>query len=323
MKAFNIKIQPYEYWPFWLFYAPILPLWLWYALRSKSTTYFCKVNPGIEFGGFLDYSKHRILEQISPEVQPKTWYVHQKSEVHQLPDFPFVVKPDVGERGVNVEVIRSKEEWEKYSLTTQLILQEFVPYPLEFGVFYVRKPDAHQGEILSITAKEFLVFPADGRQTLQEFVQHHPRAKNREDYLRNKFKDQWEVVLPKGEQLILEPIGNHNRGTRFYDATALNNAQLNQKIDEIAQQIKGFFYGRFDVKAASIEAFQKGEFMVIEVNGANSEPTHIYDDQFTLFQAYKEVARHLKYQFEIAQFHPKTHRSIHFYRAILRRLVSN
>lgn len=323
MRVFKLNIPPYEYWPFWLFYAPVVPLWLWYALRSKSSTYFCKVNPGIEFGGFLDYSKHQILAQVPQEFEPNTLFISHKDECHEKPNFPFVVKPDVGERGVNVEVIRSFQDWKNYPIKENLILQNYIDWPLEFGVFYVRKPNEEKGSILSITGKEFLVFEGNGQQTLKEFVVENPRARQRENYLKEKFKNQWETVLSKGKQLFLEPIGNHNRGTRFYDASDLKTTELIEKIDAIAQQINGFYYGRFDVKAVSIEEFQQGKFMVLEVNGANSEPTHIYDENFNLWQAYREVGRHLKHQFDIAKFHPKTHRASLFYQAIFRRLIRN
>jgi hypothetical protein len=35
-------------------------------------------------------------------------------------------------------------------------------------------------------------------------------------------------------------------------------------------------------------------FCIIELNGAGSEPTHIYDPGHSLFFAWKEIARHFK-----------------------------
>jgi hypothetical protein len=35
-------------------------------------------------------------------------------------------------------------------------------------------------------------------------------------------------------------------------------------------------------------------FSIIELNGAGSEPTHIYDPGHSLFFAWKEIARHFK-----------------------------
>src|SRR5690606_21414710 len=202
------KITEYEYWPLWVFYAPFVPYWLLNSFKSRSFSYFCKVNPGIEFGGFLDYSKSKILGQIPEEFKPKTRFVYNKSDIKNLPEFPFVVKPDMGERGVHVEVIRSNEDWENYPLMKNLILQDFIDLPLEFGIFFAQIPDENSGEIVSITGKEFLIYKADGQSTLEEFISKNPRAISRIDYLKNKFKKDWHKIHPKGTEILLEPVGN-------------------------------------------------------------------------------------------------------------------
>src|SRR5690606_24422615 len=177
------------------------------------------------------------------------------------------------------------------------------------------------GEILSITGKEFLIYKADGKSTLEEFVSKNPRAFSRMSYLNEKFKMDWHTVHPKGTKILLEPIGNHNRGTRFLDASQLISPELTKAITNIANQIEGFHYGRFDIKTTSVEEFQQGKFKILEVNGANSEPTHIYDEKFSLIQAYKQVKRHLDLQYKISKKHSKTHYSKAFYKAVIERLV--
>lgn len=303
----------------WLFYAPFVPYWFWNSVKSRSFSYFCKVNPGMEFGGFLDYSKYKILKQIPDEFKPKTQFISKKSEAENLPDFPFVIKPDLGERGVNVEVIKSVEDWGNYPLKENLILQEYVDFPLEFGIFYVQT-DENSGEILSITGKEFLVYTADGNSTLEEFVLSNPRSISRISYLKEKFGNDWKKIHPKGTEILLEPIGNHNRGTKFYDASHLNSIELTKIISEISKNIEGFHYGRFDVKAKSEEELQSGKFIILEINGANSEPTHIYDPDYSLIQAYKEVKRHFDIQYKISRKQPKNYSSSAFYKAVLKRI---
>lgn len=316
--AFKRNFAEYEYWPYWLFFAPFLPYWIWNSVRSGSFSYFCKVNPGMEFGGFLDYSKYKILQQIPEEFKPKTQLLSTKSELSRA--FPFVVKPDFGERGKNVEVIRSVEDWEKYPLDQNLIVQDFVELPLEFGVFYAQLPDENKGRILSITGKEFLVYKADGNSTLKEFVENHPRTVSRIQYLKHKFHDQWESILPENTEILLEPIGNHNRGTRFYDASHLISEKLTHQIDKIAKGIEGFHYGRFDVKSQSESDFSEGKFIILEINGANSEPTHVYDSKFSLIQAYKEVKRHFDVQYAISKSQPKRHSDLDFFKAVWKRI---
>jgi hypothetical protein len=53
------------------------------------------------------------------------------------------------------------------------------------------------------------------------------------------------------------------------------------------------------VRAASIEALQRGEFQVIELNGVSAEPTHIYDPAVTLCQAYAAMRAQWRMAFEI------------------------
>lgn len=274
----------------------------------------------MKFGGFLDYSKFEVLQQISSEFRPGTKLIRNKNQFRPN-KFPFIVKPDLGERGVNVELVKNEKDWANYPLREDLIIQEFVDFPLEFGIFYARIPGEEKGNILSVTGKEFLAFVSDGKTTLRKFIETHPRSRNRTAYLFNKFKDELDIIYPEGTKILLEPIGNHNRGTRFFDASYLISDELTEKTDFISKQISGFHYGRFDVKAGSVEDFRKGNFIILEINGANSEPTHIYDSGFSLSEAYKEVKRHLDIQYKISGKNPKRHSSGEFYKAVFRKIL--
>lgn len=308
----------FEFWPYKLLYAPFVPYWIFNSIRMRSFSYFCRVNPGIRFGGFLDYSKSEILKQIPEKYKAKTRFLKNKEDLKDLPDFPFVLKPDIGERGVNVEVIRNLSDWENYPLKENLILQEFIDLPAEFGVFYAKQNG--ESKILSITGKEFLVYKADGKTSLADFVRNHPRVGHRIDFLSKKFSDDWDKVHPVGTEILLEPIGNHNRGTRFFDASHLITNDLLKSVSEIAESISGFHYGRMDIKAENSEDLKKGKIKVLEVNGANSEPTHIYDSNYTLIKAYIEIKRHLDIQYQISKNNPKTYSPRAFYDSVLRRI---
>jgi hypothetical protein len=45
----------------------------------------------------------------------------------------------------------------------------------------------------------------------------------------------------------------------------------------------------------------KVDFLIVEINGAGSEPTHIYDPKHSLFFAWKELARHITYMYKISR----------------------
>lgn len=281
----------------------MIPIWLWFSLKNKSLGYFLNVNPTINFSGFTQYSKYQLVEKIPEAYKPKTYCIAEKSS-KILIDFPFIAKPDVGERGIGVEKIINENEWKKYQEKHQserIIVQELIDFPCEFGVFYAKIPSEKKGKILSITGKEFLSVTGNGKSNLKDLICNNQRAYYRRKYLFEKYKEKLNCVLNNDEILVLETIGNHNRGTYFKDSSTLITNELLQSIEEIVLQIEDFYYGRFDVKATSEQALQQGKFLVLEINGANSEATHIYDKNYAIFSAYKEVIRHLNIQQKIAK----------------------
>ena len=100
-------------------------------------------------------------------------------------------------------------------------------------------------------------------------------------------------ILSKGEERILVPYGNHARGAKFVDDSDRITADLTATVDALCHRIPGFYFGRLDIRFNTWEELVKGEnFSVIEVNGAGSEPTHMYDPRHTIFFAWKEIVRH-------------------------------
>jgi hypothetical protein len=108
--------------------------------------------------------------------------------------------------------------------------------------------------------------------------------------------------LPLYEKLVLEPIGNHCRGTKFLNGNYLINSNLVQVFDKIAKPIDGFYIGRFDLKVNSIEDLNDGlNIKIMELNGVSSEPAHIYDPTTFIFKAYQALFNHYKLIFIIAK----------------------
>ena len=97
-------------------------------------------------------------------------------------------------------------------------------------------------------------------------------------------------VLAAGESLQLAQAGNHCQGTLFCDGSHLLTPQLERAIDAIAQSFDGFYFGRFDVRYANVDAFRRGaDFAIIELNGVTSESTNLYDPDRSLIQAYRTL----------------------------------
>ncbi len=289
----------------WLFYSPIFPFWIYWSLRSGSPIYLCLVNPTIKWGGLFNYSKSELLQKLPQKFRPieKVILPNDLSDLCQFPSFPFVVKPDQGERGKGVELIHNEIEWNHYirNKNHMLVVQEYIDKPKEFGLFIIKNPKNDSLELLSITGKKFLRFKGDGKTSLRDFIEKDLRANTRKAYLYLKHHDRLDEILPKEKEILLEEIGNHNRGTEFYDASHLKSQLLLEQLNRIITSLKDFNYGRLDVKTNSEDDLQNGNFVVLEINGANSEPTHIYDPNYTLLKAYKEVIRHFNWQYKIAK----------------------
>lgn len=312
---FITKIFNYEFWPFWLFYIPMYFYGLYLALMARSLMYFSSANPGMKYGGVMGESKHKVLSLIPKKYLPKTLFIANSTSFSSIIkrikenaiEYPFIIKPDVGERGKDVEKINGEEELKAYltNKSNELIVQEYIGYELEFGILYHRFPESKVGRITSVVQKDFLSVTGDGKRNLLELISTQIRAHGRLDYLRNKFRSQLNNVLANGEKLYLEPIGNHCRGTTFYDAQHLIHDKLNKVFDAIALEINGYYYGRFDIKVPSIDDLYEGKnIKILELNGVSSEVAHIYDPKYKLLRAYKDIANNMKI---IAQIAKKNH----------------
>lgn len=305
MPLWLAKIVKYEYWPWWAFYIPLTPVWLWFSLRARSFTYVTAANPGIEMGGLFGESKKSILQKIDPKYLPKNIFTENDSSfesVLSLLDknnftFPFICKPDVGERGFHVAKISSEEELKTYLKQygdRPFIIQEYIDYPIELGVMYYRLPESSRGRVSSVTMKKFLSVKGDGRSTIRELMANGDvRVRLQQKRLEKEMPEQMFEVPEAGKEVILEVIGNHCKGTEFINGNHLINEQLHRVFDAIAFPLEGIYYGRFDLRVKNLEDLYRGEnIRIMELNGISSEPGHIYDRNYTLFRAYTDTARH-------------------------------
>ena len=134
----------------------------------------------------------------------------------------------------------------------------------------------------------------------------HPMLRDKiYESLRNKLRaiygNNLNNILALNEKYTLVPYGNHSRGSKFIDLSNLIDEQLTSTINLICQSIPDFYYGRLDIKFKNWEDLKNGEnFSIIEVNGAGSEPTHIYDPTHSIFYAWKEIKLHCKILYEIS-----------------------
>jgi len=301
-KVFFAKIFQYEYWTWWVFYLPMLPYWVYWAIKTRSWAYFSAVNPAIELGGFFGESKKDILDKIDKQYLPAYIFVENKSFEELLAQlslaaisFPIIAKPNVGERGNQVSKIHTIEALQAYHKNQKeaYIIQEFIGYDLELGVLYVRMPQESKGKVTSVTAKKFLSVRGNGKNTIRELMQKEVRSFLQIKRLESILGEKMNLVPAENEDILLEPIGNHCRGTTFLNYNYLISKQINDIFDEITAHIEGFYYGRFDLRVRSLEDLQMGKHIkILELNGVSSEPGHIYDPSYSLWQAYKDLWFH-------------------------------
>jgi hypothetical protein len=104
----------------------------------------------------------------------------------------------------------------------------------------------------------------------------------------------------QGEKLNLMPYGNHARGAKFTDASH----KVTQSWKILSMKCVYKFLDSFSEEwmwCTTLCRIRKWKnFFVVELNGAASEPTHIYDPKHSLFFAWKELARHITYMYEIS-----------------------
>ena len=169
-----------------MLYFPISIVWFWYCLKSRSIWFFSSSNPTITFGGFEGESKKEMYEQLPGNSYPKTIYVLHDAVFEEVRkkvlqagfQYPFVVKPDVGMKGILFRKIEDEEQFRRYHerITVEYIVQELVSMPIEVSVFYYRHPLQKKGVISGFIQKELLEVMGDGTSTLLELITRHPRA---------------------------------------------------------------------------------------------------------------------------------------------------
>lgn len=305
-----IKLRSWEYWPFGILQGPVFLYWLLLAVRARSIFFFSASNPGILSGGMMGESKSAVLDLIPEAVKPRTILINVPSTVDSVMKqlsahgltLPLIFKPDLGERGWMVRRIDSERDIQQYldEIRIDFIAQELVNLPLEFGVFYVRYPDRSTGSVSSITMKRFLSVTGDGKKTLRELIMSLDRAKLQWDLLKDKYKDELDVVVPDGLSKELVSIGNHCLGTTFLNANHLITPKLNESFDNISRQIKGFYFGRFDLRCASFEDLEAGKVKIVELNGCGAEPAHIYHPGSSFWKGMATLFAHVHSMYRIS-----------------------
>lgn len=333
-RALVISVRRFlhhEWWPNWLLYAPITPHLLRLAIRHRSLTVWTCVNPGITpGGGIAGESKDEILrgldptcaltqirlddaDQENPAVRARR--AHERITAHPSLGYPIVIKPEAGERGAGVAIVRTQTDLPAAlaAIPGVALAQRYHPGPTELGVFWVRnastvgdeRTDAPQGSVLGVTRKILPELICDGERTLREQILAHTRFRMQAPVYFEHRAARLDEIPPAGTPVRLTDVGNHARGARFEDAKDLITPEFSEAIDRMARTWRGpnsepFDYGRFDIRCASDDCARAGDDLaVIELNGVTSEATNLYDPSWSPFRALKLLAEQWTHAFEL------------------------
>ncbi len=311
-------IFKWEFWPTYMFYIPLFPLYIYYALRSGSFTYFAAANPGLKNGGDATESKFDTLKILPKKLIPHSIFIPKNRDLKSILknlkergiDFPLIVKPNIGYRGLLVKKLTDLADLEsylkKYS-SIDLIIQEFIAHKKECGILYYRYPGQKSGKITSITLKSYLHVKGDGRSKLSDLIAKNTHVKRYQPIYKERIINYLDYKPKKGETYILNEIGNHCKGASFINGNHLISQKLTKTFDKLSHSINGVYFGRFDVKYNNFSDLEAGKnFKIIELNGVIAEPTHIYDaSKSSFFIALKSIAKHWQYVYKIAKINHK------------------
>lgn len=308
------RIRNWEYWSPFLIYLPV-GVWIsWLAIKYRGLTTFTAANPAIEDGGFIGESKTQILSMFNPTGRVAAYQKLNQSlgdgeqlrlakefiQGHEL-SYPVVLKPDKGQRGAGVQIVRNERELRKYinQRNYDLIIQKYVSGE-EYGVFYYRFPDQKQGSIFSITDKQLLTVTGDGFSSLEELILKDNRAVDLAKMHFRENEGRLYEVPEEGEIISLVQYGTHARGAFFRDGGHLKTEALRDRLDSITCQVEGYYFGRFDIRVPSEKELKAGKnLQLIEINGVTSEATSIYDPANSYWDAQRKLCRQWELAFNI------------------------
>ncbi len=247
------RLTNWEFWSLRIFYFPVVIYVLFLAFKHRSLTVFTCANPAILAGGFIGESKNEIYQGLQKSAVARKYTLphillsaDDSRTINILQsqnfisendlDFPLVLKPDAGERGKDVKIVKdfSELETEIENSNRNLILQQFSD-GIEASIFYYRYPNEPNGKIFSITEKRFPHVTGDGKANLEELILRDKRAVCLAKSYLNQNRENLETIPANCEKLQIINIGTHSRGAIFLDGGWLKTEMLENKIDEICR----------------------------------------------------------------------------------------
>ncbi|MDZ7607967.1 MAG: hypothetical protein U5K79_20860 [Cyclobacteriaceae bacterium] len=84
LTFFFTRLARFEFWPYWIFYFPMLFYGLYLALRARSPMYFSAANPGMKYGGVMGESKYKVLTGIPADFLPRSTLIRLPKTSYEI-----------------------------------------------------------------------------------------------------------------------------------------------------------------------------------------------------------------------------------------------
>ena len=307
------KIIYWQNWHYHIKYIPLIPVWIWYCIRSRSIWFFTPANPQLTLGGMEGETKEEMYNQLPEYSYPRSIFISSSEKLENIKTkmdekglcFPIAVKPNIGMMGLMFRIIKNNEELENYhkAISTKYVIQEVINYPLEVSVFYYRHPSQNHGTISGFLSKEVPMVTGDGKSTLIQLIKSNKSLSSNSAILINKNIKNLEKIIPLNEKFILSNASNRGQGGKLLSLQHEINESLVKVFDDISLYKGNFFYGRYDIKCKSIEDLKEGKnFSILEFNGCGSGTQQIYAHPYSLLEALKIILHHWKVLYNISKY---------------------
>jgi len=114
------------------------------------------------------------------------------------------------------------------------------------------------------------------------------------------WENKWTKIPKLGELILIQPIGNHNKGTKFTDESHRITSAMEHFLDSIVPD--SIQYGRFDIKLDSWSDLETGKNLkIIEFNGNIAEPVSYLDPKFGYIGIQRVLFKHYYWQYKLGK----------------------
>jgi len=307
----------FEQLPKWLNLIPMVLQWLWLGIRYRSISLPSSANPRITSGGMVGDGKLEYFASMGATARAVTadyiGVVNQPgldahNVVARMVDaglgFPVVAKPDIGWCGYGVRLLSSIDDLRDYLRrfppAQTLVLQRYLADPGEAGLFYAREPGAPFGRLIGILLRHYPSVTGNGIDSVETLIANDTRLRRATDNAMHECRYDPQRIPAAGEVVRLSTVASTRVGGCYQDGSEHATPALLARVDAIARDMGVFLVGRFDVRYSSLGSLQRGEFTIMEVNGAGSEAVHAWDPKYSIRDVYRIVFAKQRLLFKIS-----------------------